>query len=216
VGFVSKSGGMSNEMYNVIARAADGVYEGALGDLGMAAPWSAALLLCVLSWQRAYPAALKATKGALCNLRLAEQEAHRSCQLCPLSSLLADQSGQIWFRLVGCCRPQASPLAATPSPAQPSPTTACASSTSHRYAAHTRVRIYASMEEGFLLAPKWAHTCFLFCFCLPQVKLIVVLGEIGGEWAAAAASSVVAAGGLGAPCASWDACCRLEALRPCI
>ena len=28
VGFVSKSGGMSNEMYNVIARAADGVYEG--------------------------------------------------------------------------------------------------------------------------------------------------------------------------------------------
>ena len=28
VGFVSKSGGMSNEMYNVIARAADGLYEG--------------------------------------------------------------------------------------------------------------------------------------------------------------------------------------------
>ncbi len=28
VGFVSKSGGMSNEMYNVIARAANGVYEG--------------------------------------------------------------------------------------------------------------------------------------------------------------------------------------------
>ena len=28
VGFVSKSGGMSNEMYNVIARSADGVYEG--------------------------------------------------------------------------------------------------------------------------------------------------------------------------------------------
>jgi len=28
VGFVSKSGGMSNEMYNVIARAADGIYEG--------------------------------------------------------------------------------------------------------------------------------------------------------------------------------------------
>lgn len=28
VGFVSKSGGMSNELYNVIARAADGVYEG--------------------------------------------------------------------------------------------------------------------------------------------------------------------------------------------
>ncbi len=29
VGFVSKSGGMSNEMYNVCARAADGIYEGA-------------------------------------------------------------------------------------------------------------------------------------------------------------------------------------------
>jgi ATP citrate (pro-S)-lyase len=28
VGFVSKSGGMSNEMYNVAVRAADGVYEG--------------------------------------------------------------------------------------------------------------------------------------------------------------------------------------------
>ncbi|GAB4814346.1 hypothetical protein N2152v2_001392 [Parachlorella kessleri] len=28
VGFVSKSGGMSNEMYNVVARAADGIYEG--------------------------------------------------------------------------------------------------------------------------------------------------------------------------------------------
>ena len=28
VGFVSKSGGMSNEMYNVLARAADGIYEG--------------------------------------------------------------------------------------------------------------------------------------------------------------------------------------------
>lgn len=28
VGFVSKSGGMSNEMYNVIARASDGIYEG--------------------------------------------------------------------------------------------------------------------------------------------------------------------------------------------
>ena len=30
VGFVSKSGGMSNEMYNVLARASDGLYEGAL------------------------------------------------------------------------------------------------------------------------------------------------------------------------------------------
>ena len=29
VGFVSKSGGMSNELYNVIARAADGIIEGA-------------------------------------------------------------------------------------------------------------------------------------------------------------------------------------------
>ena len=28
VGFVSKSGGMSNELYNVLARAADGIYEG--------------------------------------------------------------------------------------------------------------------------------------------------------------------------------------------
>ena len=28
VGFVSKSGGMSNEMYNVLSRAADGIYEG--------------------------------------------------------------------------------------------------------------------------------------------------------------------------------------------
>ena len=28
VGFVSKSGGMSNELYNVIARAADGIFEG--------------------------------------------------------------------------------------------------------------------------------------------------------------------------------------------
>ena len=32
VGFVSKSGGMSNELYNVIARAADGIYEGAAGE----------------------------------------------------------------------------------------------------------------------------------------------------------------------------------------
>lgn len=29
VGFVSKSGGMSNEMYNVLARATDGLFEGA-------------------------------------------------------------------------------------------------------------------------------------------------------------------------------------------
>lgn len=28
VGFVSKSGGMSNELYNVVSRAADGIYEG--------------------------------------------------------------------------------------------------------------------------------------------------------------------------------------------
>lgn len=28
VGFVSKSGGMSNEMYNTLARATDGLYEG--------------------------------------------------------------------------------------------------------------------------------------------------------------------------------------------
>jgi ATP citrate (pro-S)-lyase len=31
VGFVSKSGGMSNEMYNVLARATDGLYEGMTG-----------------------------------------------------------------------------------------------------------------------------------------------------------------------------------------
>lgn len=30
VGFVSKSGGMSNEMYNVLSRATDGLYEGEL------------------------------------------------------------------------------------------------------------------------------------------------------------------------------------------
>lgn len=29
VGFVSKSGGMSNEMYNVLSRATNGLYEGA-------------------------------------------------------------------------------------------------------------------------------------------------------------------------------------------
>ena len=29
VGFVSKSGGMSNEMYNVLSRTTDGLYEGA-------------------------------------------------------------------------------------------------------------------------------------------------------------------------------------------
>ena len=28
VGFVSKSGGMSNEMYNVLSRTTDGLYEG--------------------------------------------------------------------------------------------------------------------------------------------------------------------------------------------
>ena len=28
VGFVSKSGGMSNEMYNVLSRVTDGLYEG--------------------------------------------------------------------------------------------------------------------------------------------------------------------------------------------
>lgn len=31
VGFVSKSGGMSNEMYNVLSRATDGLYEGEEG-----------------------------------------------------------------------------------------------------------------------------------------------------------------------------------------
>lgn len=31
VGFVSKSGGMSNEMYNVLSRATNGLYEGKLG-----------------------------------------------------------------------------------------------------------------------------------------------------------------------------------------
>lgn len=30
VGFVSKSGGMSNEMYNVLSRATNGLYEGKL------------------------------------------------------------------------------------------------------------------------------------------------------------------------------------------
>ena len=30
VGFVSKSGGMSNEMYNVLLRTTDGLYEGGL------------------------------------------------------------------------------------------------------------------------------------------------------------------------------------------
>lgn len=34
VGFVSKSGGMSNEMYNVLSRATDGLYEGE-GVLGL-------------------------------------------------------------------------------------------------------------------------------------------------------------------------------------
>lgn len=33
VGFVSKSGGMSNEMYNVLSRATDGLYEGAQSRL---------------------------------------------------------------------------------------------------------------------------------------------------------------------------------------
>ncbi len=31
VGFVSKSGGMSNEMYNVLSRATNGLYEGTPG-----------------------------------------------------------------------------------------------------------------------------------------------------------------------------------------
>ncbi len=39
VGFVSKSGGMSNELYNVIARAADGIFEGALLGLWQEALW---------------------------------------------------------------------------------------------------------------------------------------------------------------------------------
>lgn len=30
IGFVSKSGGMSNEMYNVLARATDGLFEGGM------------------------------------------------------------------------------------------------------------------------------------------------------------------------------------------
>lgn len=34
VGFVSKSGGMSNEMYNVLSRATDGLYEGEKGAGG--------------------------------------------------------------------------------------------------------------------------------------------------------------------------------------
>lgn len=33
VGFVSKSGGMSNEMYNVLSRVTDGLYEGTMGSL---------------------------------------------------------------------------------------------------------------------------------------------------------------------------------------
>jgi hypothetical protein len=33
VGFVSKSGGMSNEMYNVLSRATDGLFEGTLVPL---------------------------------------------------------------------------------------------------------------------------------------------------------------------------------------
>jgi len=32
VGFVSKSGGMSNEMYNVLSRTTDGLYEGEQHD----------------------------------------------------------------------------------------------------------------------------------------------------------------------------------------
>lgn len=35
VGFVSKSGGMSNEMYNVLARATDGLFEGKLQLYGL-------------------------------------------------------------------------------------------------------------------------------------------------------------------------------------
>lgn len=50
VGFVSKSGGMSNEMYNVVARAADGIYEGAQGGPACSPRplCRAACLLCCL------------------------------------------------------------------------------------------------------------------------------------------------------------------------
>jgi len=40
VGFVSKSGGMSNELYNVLSRATDGLYEGGR------APWRSLQGLC--------------------------------------------------------------------------------------------------------------------------------------------------------------------------
>jgi hypothetical protein len=41
VGFVSKSGGMSNELYNVLSRATDGLYEGGWAEWGRPLPWLA-------------------------------------------------------------------------------------------------------------------------------------------------------------------------------
>mgnify|MGYP001810388244 CR=1 FL=1 len=45
VGFVSKSGGMSNELYNVIARAADGIYEGGFDE---AEAWAVRATVCAV------------------------------------------------------------------------------------------------------------------------------------------------------------------------
>ena len=59
VGFVSKSGGMSNEMYNVLSRATDGLYEGR----HCLKPDCAAKVLCQLC---ASPAAFSAEQYCWC------------------------------------------------------------------------------------------------------------------------------------------------------
>lgn len=48
VGFVSKSGGMSNELYNVLSRATDGLYEGAQPPAAF--PWLLPLALAALKF----------------------------------------------------------------------------------------------------------------------------------------------------------------------
>lgn len=143
VGFVSKSGGMSNEMYNVLSRATDGLYEGEGGlrlevvqgfaswglNLGLnldsvgdiharhSRPWHGGPLHTL--GEIFQPSTRLGSHVGLWQLTL-EPEAPHSCCLTHMLTVLT------------CCCLQVLPLEATPSPGRRLATTASVTRTSHR------------------------------------------------------------------------------------
>lgn len=119
VGFVSKSGGMSNEMYNVLSRATDGLYEGRYALGGSAAAEVGACSLCRLH-------TIPVATDRLC------------CTVQPLNLMLLlgicrklfVATASLLAAVAACC--QALPSVETPSLAPRSATTASVTRTSPR------------------------------------------------------------------------------------